>query len=301
MEVGCGQCLGCHLDYSRMWAMRITHEAAMYEYNGGNSFVTLTYRDPTDCDMKQLEKKQHVPDDWSLDMTHMQKFFKRLRKKFDDREIRYFYAGEYGRRCKHGIDVERVGCPLCNVGRPHFHVCLFGISFDDLEPYESDGGVTRYTSATLDKLWGYGFVDVGELTFASASYTARYVVKKVKGPRGPDYYCTYDMNGEVTYITPEYCKMSTRPGIGRSWIEKYFDDVYPADEVPVPGAGVMKGVPRYYDEYLRVRDPQMYIEVKEKRKKFIRENKEEFESDRLMAKHKVAKAKLDLFKTRDRN
>ena len=29
MEVGCGQCLGCNLDYSRMWAMRITHEAAM--------------------------------------------------------------------------------------------------------------------------------------------------------------------------------------------------------------------------------------------------------------------------------
>ena len=39
MEVACGQCLGCRLDHSRMWAIRIVHEAMLYDEN---SFITLT-------------------------------------------------------------------------------------------------------------------------------------------------------------------------------------------------------------------------------------------------------------------
>ncbi len=42
MEVACGQCLGCRLDRSRMWAMRIVHESSLYD---DNCFVTLTYDD----------------------------------------------------------------------------------------------------------------------------------------------------------------------------------------------------------------------------------------------------------------
>ena len=303
-----------------MWAMRITHEAAMYEYNGGNSFVTLTYRDAAACDTKQLEKGLHVPDDWSLKKSHFQRFMKRLRKHYNGREIRYFYAGEYGRNCKHGIDIERVGCPLCNCGRPHFHACLFGLSFNDLEAYESDGGITRFTSPTLERIWGYGFVDVGDLTFASASYTARYVVKKVKGYQGPNHYQSTDMDGEITFISPEFVGMSRGKtcklhkglpyqvdcpdcsrGIGRDWIEKYFEDVYPSDQVPVPGAGVMSGVPRYYDKVLEERDPEMYERIKAKRRKYIKQNPEEFTPRRLETKHKVKKAKLELFSKRDKN
>ena len=42
MEVPCGTCIGCRLERSRQWAVRITHEAQLYE---DNCFVTLTYRD----------------------------------------------------------------------------------------------------------------------------------------------------------------------------------------------------------------------------------------------------------------
>ena len=56
MEVACGQCLGCRLDYSRMWAMRIVHESTLHELDGGNCFVTLTYRDPKECNLEQLKK-----------------------------------------------------------------------------------------------------------------------------------------------------------------------------------------------------------------------------------------------------
>ena len=82
MEVACGQCLGCRLDYSRMWALRISHEAVMHEFDGGNCFVTLTYRDERDCTEDQLRGGFHVPRDWSLHVEHFQKFMKRLRKFF---------------------------------------------------------------------------------------------------------------------------------------------------------------------------------------------------------------------------
>ena len=268
MEVGCGQCLGCRLDYCRMWAMRITHESSLYEHRGGNCFITLTYRDERDCSIEQLEKGLHVPKDWSLYKSHFQKFMKRLRKAFPTREIRYFYAGEYGARCKHGLDVKRVGCPLCNTGRPHFHACLFNHSFEDLEIYQTDGGKDNFTSPTLERLWGYGFVDVGELTFASASYVAGYVLKKVRGPVANDHYLTYDLDGEVTFITPEFVGMSRgnaaskgkRCGIGAGWYEQFKDDVFPSNEIPVPGVGVMNGVPRYYDEILKEENPKSVSE-----------------------------------------
>ena len=302
MEVGCGQCLGCRLDYCRMWAMRITHEAAMHEYTGGNCFITLTYRDMSECNLDQFNAGLHVPNDWSLNKKHFQLFMKRLRKAFPDQEIRYFYAGEYGKKCKHGIDVQRVGCPLCNTGRPHFHACLFNLSFSDLEAYQSDGGVIRYTSPTLEKIWGYGFVDVGELTFSSASYVAGYVLKKVRGPTADDHYMTVDLHGEITWISPEFVGMSRgnaaskgkRCGIGASWYEKFKNDVFPSGEVPVPGKGVMKGVPRYYDEILKEENPNLYEEMKDVRRAYIREHSEEFTHGRLLAKHECKKARANL-------
>ena len=86
----------------------------------------------------------------------------------------FFVAGEYGVRCQHGIDVERIGCPMCNVGRPHYHACLFNVAFDDLVSYGSDRGRIRYTSPTLENIWKYGFVDVSELNFTTAEYVAGY-------------------------------------------------------------------------------------------------------------------------------
>lgn len=302
MEVSCGQCLGCRLDYSRMWAMRITHEAAMHEYNGGNCFVTLTYRDERDCSIEQLEKGYHVPKDWSLNKNHFKAFMKRLRKAFPNQKIRYFYAGEYGRKCKHGIDLELVNCPLCNCGRPHFHACLFNCSFTDLEAYQSDGGIMRYTSPLLESIWRYGFVDVGELNYSSASYTARYILKKVRGVKTLDHYQHCDLDGEITFISPEFVGMSRgnasykgqRCGIGAAWYEKYKDDVFPADDVPIPGVGVVKGIPRYYDEILRVEDPDLYEQIKKARNTYIKEHKEEFSYERLLAKHKCKKARIKL-------
>ncbi len=176
MEVACGQCLGCRLDWSRMWAMRIAHEASLHEYVGGNCFVTLTYDDAS------------VPVDWSLDRRHFVNFMKRLRKAFEPERIRYFMCGEYGSVCKHGLSLDVVVCPLCNVGRPHYHACLFNCSFSDLVSYGSRDGELRYTSGFLESVWSHGFVDVGELNFASAAYVSRYCLKKVTGVAAVQHY-----------------------------------------------------------------------------------------------------------------
>ena len=297
MDVACGQCLGCRLDRSRTWAMRIVHEASLYD---DNAFVTLTYRDARECDPIQRAKGWYVPDDWSLHRKHFVDFMKRLRKAFPDRKIRYFMCGEYGNRCKHSIDLERVGCPLCNTGRPHFHACIFNIAFPDLDVYGSQRGEDRYTSKLLERIWRYGFVDVGELNFDSAAYVARYVLKKVTGVNADDHYTSIDLDGVVTHVEPEYCTMSRgrRPdgGIGYRWFQKYGDDVFPSDETPVPGVGVVKSVPRYYEEIFKESNPLSLEDIKEVRQTFMREHGYDYTPARLMDKYRVKKAQTEMLK-----
>ncbi len=116
MEVACSQCIGCRLDHAGMWASRIEHESSLYDDSNGNCFITLTY------------DEEHLPQDWSLDKSHFQKFMKRLRKRYPQK-IRYYHCGEYGENCRHGIHTTL--CPGCNVGRPHYHAILFNIDFHD--------------------------------------------------------------------------------------------------------------------------------------------------------------------------
>ncbi len=295
MEVACSQCLGCRLDRSRMWAMRIAHEASLHEHSGGNCFVTLTYRDRAECDDEQLRNGYFIPEDWSLHKSHFQLFMKRLRKQLANK-IRFFHCGEYGNRCKHGIDLERVGCPLCQLGRPHYHACLFNVCFGDLEQYTQINGQPRYTSRMLSRIWKYGFVDVGELNFESAAYVARYCLKKVNGLNADTHYYASDMVGEVTFLEPEYCTMSRRPGIGKAWFDEYKDDLFPSDEVPVPGSGVFKGMPRYYEELFKKEDPIGLEEIKEIRKAFMEAHGGDFTPERLMAKYRVKKAQVTQLK-----
>ena len=213
---------------------------------------------------------------------------KRLRKQYDDRKIKYYHAGEYGNQCRHGLDLEKVGCPLCNLGRPHYHACLFNISFDDLEPYKRDGERTYYTSPKLEQIWRYGFVDVGKLEYQFAAYVARYIMKKVNGAQADDHYENVNPDGEIIPVEPEYATMSN--GVGKAWYDKYKTDLFPSDETPVPGQGVIPKVPRYYTELLKAEDREQHEEVKTRRQNFRDENIEEYTSERLMDKYKIKKA-----------
>lgn len=256
-----------------------------------------------------------MPESWSLSKpkrdengkqissSHFQLFMKRLRLELgnkksslyrpnpEDRKIKYFMCGEYGNVCRHGFNLEKQECPLCNVGRPHYHACLFNMSFDDLETYASrDDGKSRFTSKKLESIWKYGFVDVGELTYESAGYVARYCLKKVNGDRAEDHYQRTTETGEIIKLEQEFAAMSN--GVGKGFYEKYRDDMFPSDEVPVPGQGVFKKVPRYYMEQEEQRNPEVVEEIKEKRKAYKDSKPEEFEDQRLYSKYVVKKAQL---------
>ncbi|AXL14815.1 replication initiator protein [Microviridae sp.] len=280
MEVACGQCLGCRLDRARMWSFRIVHEASLHQHTGGNSFVTLTYDD------------DRIPEDWSLRKEHFQKFMKRLRKKYPQKKIKYYHCGEYGKICRHGFDLEKQKCPLCNLGRPHYHAILFNHSFDDEYIYANQGGTDRRSSKQLEETWGHGFVDVGDVTMQSAAYTARYVMKKQTGEAAKDHYQSITPDGEIIPLQPEYSTMSN--GIGLTWYQKYKGDIFPSDEVPVPGMGVFKKVPRYYDEKMRLEDEQLYTSIKHKRKEAL--DQQDTSGERLQSKYRVKKAQIQNLK-----
>jgi hypothetical protein len=285
MTVACGGCLGCRLDKSKEWAARIVHEASMYQ---DNCFITLTY-DP-----------EHLPRDGSLNKEHFQKFMKRLRRRFPDRRIRYYHCGEYGN----------------NYDRPHYHACLFNLDFPDKELFSNREGNYLFTSKILEDVWRYGFCTVGELTYESAAYCARYVLKKVTGERAHDHYSRVDLiTGEVYELQPEYTTMSRGStckehrgmpyqkecrncsrGIGREWYEKYKEDLFPSDEVPVPGRGVFKKVPRYYEEQLGAESECELEAVKQRRRVFRDAHADEYSPERLMAKYKVKKAQAKMLK-----
>lgn len=311
MEVSCGSCLGCRIDYGSMWAMRATHEASLYEFDRGNSFITLTYRDQWACEsLEQVKNKWYVPDDWSLHAEHVTLFLKRLRKMLAPVKVRYFYVGEYGRKCKHGVDLRHFKCEYCFLGRPHYHMCLFGYRPDDLEAYSSDGGITRYTSKIIADKWRYGFVDVGDVNEASAGYAARYAMKKINGAIGDDRYISYDEYGVVTFLAREFARMSTGGicddcgrrdcvnapgGLGKRWFRKFHSDVFPLDETPVVGRGVVKKVPRYYDELFKKDFPEAFEEIAAGRKRYRARHAAEYTLERLEAKHKCKKARIELF------
>jgi hypothetical protein len=72
------------------------------------------------------------------------------------------------------------------------------------------------------------------------------------------------LTGEGTPIAKEFANMSRMPGIGSTWLDKYFEDVYPRDYVVVNNTQIKP--PRFYDKLLEKRDPVMFKQVKEKRR-----------------------------------
>ena len=156
--------------------------------------------------------------------------------------------------------------------------------------------MVTYESQSLQQLWPYGFCTVSELNYASAAYTAGYVLKKITGARAEDHYLRCDDYGVAYWIRPEFVTMSRDPGIGYKWYEKFKQDVFPSDEIPIPGRGVFKNVPRYYEDLLEESDPELHQRIKVARAKYRKNNPEDYTHQRLMDKYKVKKDQLALKK-----
>ena len=264
VALSCGQCVGCRLERSRQWAVRCIHESKCWKRN---CFVTLTYDD------------EHLPRDGGLHYRDFQLFMKRLRKRYHA-GIRFFMCGEYG-------DENR---------RPHFHACLFNHDFADRYRWKTRSGVSvLFRSPSLDELWPNGFASVGEVTFESAAYVARYVMKKVTGDDAESHYRTVDPEtGEVFDISPEFTHMSLKPGIGAWWFQRFHEDL------SVDGMVITRGqkslAPRFYMRRLKHYDPDAYDRVSKLREEYGELCKEDSTPERLAVRETVARARANLFK-----
>lgn len=233
MVIPCGRCMDCRLAYSREWALRCMHEA---QIAGESSFVTLTYDDA------------HLPVDWNLNYRHFQLFMHRLRKSAPGRG-RFFMCAEYGD----------------DYGRPHYHAILFGCVFPDRVYWKSVDGIRYYLSDELSKLWGQGFVSIGDATMQSAGYVARYNLKKITGPEAGSVYQFVTPDGEVVMRDAPFCQGSLRPGIGARWFERYRGDVFPSDFIVYDRRQFP--VPRYYEKLYEAADPVGMQRVRAERRK----------------------------------
>lgn len=253
VEIPCGQCIGCRLERSRAWAVRCIHEAKLHDQN---CFLTLTY------------SPENLPPSGSLQKDHIQKFFKRFRKKIAPLKLRYFYCGEYGEKLQ----------------RPHYHAIIFGYDFPDKKLLRR-GQHPLYTSEILSQLWPFGLSSIGSVTFESAAYVARYVTKKVTGDKAADHY------GDRV---PEYVDMSRRPGIAMEFAEKFKKEILDNDSVIC--RGIEMRPPRYYDKLYDLEDSDTKKQLDDnrlKRQKLASErNKRDPGWERMLVREECVKLKL---------
>jgi len=265
LSLPCGQCRGCRLERSRQWAVRCMHEASLHERN---CFITLTY------------DNDHCPSDRSLNYGDFQRFMKRFRKRFKDSTIRFYMAGEYGEKFE----------------RPHFHACIFGFNFPDLTLWKrTPSGALIYRSKSLEDLWPFGYSSVGDVTFESAAYVARYVMKKRTGKGVGDHYETTDMEtGEIKDRTPEFNRMSLKPGIGYGWYKQFTSDIYPHDYVVINGRETRP--PKFYDKKFADDFPEDFEALQFQRFVDAVDRFDDNTDERLRVKEQVLEAKFSRLK-----
>lgn len=255
LKLPCGRCVGCQLERSRQWAVRCMHEASLHE---ANCFITLTY------------DESNLPGFGSLVKEDFRGFMKRLRRRHDDIRIKFFAAGEYGKRG----------------GRPHYHSCLFNFDFADKTPWTVRKGFQVWRSRELESLWPQGQSEIGSLTFESAAYVARYLVKSPRWKEVVD-----NETGEIVPRVHEYAVMSRRPGLAAGWHDRYGREVADGDSVVVRGRECKP--PRFYDKRLQLSDPLLYEEVKLERE--LGRRRDDETPERLAVREVVCRSKLNTF------
>lgn len=172
-SVPCGKCFNCCVRYSKEWAVRCLDEL---QYNDGvGCLLTLTY----------------AASDGNLHRKDLQDFIKRLRRRIEPQNFKYFGCGEYGGKRN----------------RPHYHLMLFGYRPDDLIEVSRKKDRIYYKSDFLADVWNLGFVSVGDITFRSAIYCSKYLQKLDDRPHE---------------VKPFTC-MSLKPGIGYRNLK--YDDI----------------------------------------------------------------------------
>lgn len=199
IQIPCGKCLGCRLDYAHDWQGRLLMELMCHD---SAWFVTMTYNDDSVPKLVLEDDSGSLVALDNLCKKDVQNFIKRLRDHFPDDHIRYYITGEYGE----------------TTFRSHYHGIIFGLHLRDVEPIigvKSINNEQKYRSDEFEKIWSLGTCELGTVTPESTSYVARYVTKKLK-----------DGDKEELYtkgLEKEFALMSRKPAIGRLFFDMHPD------------------------------------------------------------------------------
>lgn len=286
VEIPCGKCIGCRLEYSRQWANRMMLEL---EYHNDAYFITLTYDNDYIPRSPVLDNStgEYLYDSFSLRKRDIQTFFKHLRKHFPDCKIRYYAAGEYG----------------STTIRPHYHAIVYGLVLDDLTEYKrSPQGDVLYNSKAVSDCWSnfvgfrsdgtaiydpIGYVVIGKVTWETCAYVARYVTKKMSGPLG-DWFVSQNM--EVPFSL-----MSRKPGLGAQW---YYDNPDCMDFEYINLMTEKKGLkfrpPKYFEKLYEIDYPDRASERSDQRRLFA-------ESAKAMILKSTGKSYLEYLSDKEAN
>lgn len=281
LQVPCNYCLGCLIQQSIHWQVRIQHEASFYDHN---QFVTWTYNN------------KNLPTDGALRFADHRQVIKKIRKDRAPQTFRYFGVGEYG-----GKDQ-----------RPHFHTILFGLELDDLVLHtRNQHGQNIYTSDYIDRMWGKGHCYIGAVEKSSARYVASHAEKSLKALKSiwtRDQHGVYirkkylglDSSGRTVELPHPATRQSNRPGIGARWVDTYWPSLRHGNIVMLEGSGKKRTartyqIPPYYIRRLKETHPEVADQIQEAAAAFIESEQNRWNSseERLTVREIVLQKKLD--------
>lgn len=203
----CGRCEACLRNKRNEKALRGYLESLSHS---DNAYLTLTYSDDN-----LTRNEQGIP---SLRRKDYDDFVKRLRTSFYPKRIKVLGCGEYS-----------------PTGRPHFHLCLFGCSCDDIlkhccHYHKNSSGIVIEDL----KMWNNGGCEVAPFDIATAFYISKYLLK---GKRQAEEY-------KALGVEPEFVSQSRRPGLGYNYAVQHRDRLLKDGFIRCKGKKFR--IPRYF-------------------------------------------------------
>lgn len=280
--IPCGKCLGCYLEKARDKAVQLSLEKMNPEYKDNECwFITLTYEDEyLPIHSYVDENTGEIFSGCSTELKDLQNWIKKIRMNHPDKNIRFMAAREYG----------------TTTMRPHYHIIIFGLPLDRelfVKVGNNTNGDPLWTTPQLDnmksrdcwavrrplgdrqaKMYRAGNVIIGEVTFQSIAYVARYTMKKAN----KDYQSEWWYKAQGLDIEG----MSQSQDLGKWYYDLHKHEIYNRDLVPVLGKnGNFSKPPRSFDRMYKKEFPKLYAEVVERRKEKMLTNmlQEELQTD----------------------
>ena len=286
LPTACGRCIGCRARLATDAGIRGAHEL---EFHDHARFLTITY------------ENEALPAGRNLSKADIRAFWLKLRRATPDK-LKILYCGEYGGQ----------------TGRPHYHAIVYGLRVEDEIPVTSNAhGHELCRSDTLEALWAKGAIWIGDVTADSCAYVGGYLLKDMGGDYDADkpYFAMTSIGEEFRDVRP-YVSYP-HGGLGRQWIEKYLDSVFPDGQVirgkisSVKPVGMLPGgiplitprggsrplkkypAPRYYEKVCEQIDPEKYELFRRKREEYAQSPayQRELTKERLRVRKEVFKAR----------